>query len=205
MICQNTYLYVCILHVQAQEPLFVIILDIQSDSCLIACSLDINMHNSVMAAKHSCHRLEMVKLHLHFQYVPTTGVNSQRPHCAIMLIGRKKCLVNVGSLKFCCCLGLGPTEGLLGRGGENNFTSGLGATLERPGTEQRAGGREAMTVLRPKQAISAGAEPSMPVVPVLPLSVEPQIQQKGLTSQQRRVSKVLGAKVVSSQDFTVDV
>ena len=118
----------------------------------------------------------------------------------IMLLDSKQCLVDAVSLQLCCCEGLGPSEGLLSCGGANSFTSGLGATLERPGTEQRAGGREAMTVLRPKQAVSAGAEPSMPLVPALPLSVEPQLQQKGLTSQQRRVSKVLGAKVVSSQD-----
>lgn len=72
--------------------------------------------------------------------------------------------------------------------------------MDRPGTEQRAGGREAMTVLRPKQAPSSQAEASLPVIPALPLPLAPELlpQQKGMTSQRRRIGQVLGAKVVST-------
>lgn len=72
----------------------------------------------------------------------------------------------------------------------------MGATLERPGTVQRGGGRQAMTVLRPKAASYSQQDSGPPIVPLLLLGTE-QSQSKLGNSQQRRISKVLGAKVVS--------
>lgn len=60
--------------------------------------------------------------------------------------------------------GLGLAEGedsvAAGPGGSNGVTGG--ATLDRPGTTQRSGGRVAMTVLRPQQQQAATALPKLP-------------------------------------------
>ena len=77
---------------------------------------------------------------------------------------------------------------------ENSVASGLGsslgASLERPGTSLRGGGRVAMTVLRPQQQKAATA---------LPQLATPQQAQEAQAGPERGPRRsLLGVKTVSS-------
>jgi len=78
---------------------------------------------------------------------------------------------------------------------ENSVSSGLGASLgaslERPGTSLRGGGRVAMTVLRPQQQKAATA------LPQLAMPQQGQEAQAGPERSPRR--SLLGVKNVSSE------
>lgn len=80
---------------------------------------------------------------------------------------------------------------------ENSAASGLGASLgaslERPGTSLRGGGRVAMTVLRPQQQKAATA---LPQLPQLAVPQQGQDAQVGPERSPRR--SLLGVKNVSN-------
>lgn len=96
------------------------------------------------------------------------------------------------------------TAGALGLAdSENNEASGLGvsqsgATLDRPGTTQRSGGRVAMTVLRPQQQQQQQAATALPQLPTPSTAQQAAAvpPQAGAASHSLRRS-FLGAKQVS--------
>ena len=84
-----------------------------------------------------------------------------------------------------------------GGSGENSGASGLagGATLERPGTTQRSGGRVAMTVLRPRQPAAAQPE-QQPATALPPLALSQQAQATLPTTLAAPRRSLLGVKQV---------
>ena len=84
-----------------------------------------------------------------------------------------------------------------GGSGENSGASGLagGATLERPGTTQRSGGRVAMTVLRPHQPAAAQPE-QQPATALPPLALSQQAKATLPTTLAAPRRSLLGVKQV---------
>lgn len=85
-----------------------------------------------------------------------------------------------------------------GGSGENSGASGLagGATLERPGTTQRSGGRVAMTVLRPHQPAAAAQPEQQPATALPPLALSQQAQATLPTTLAAPRRSLVGVKQV---------
>lgn len=99
-----------------------------------------------------------------------------------------------------CCVHAGALSLAKSGSSENSNTasglgSGLGASLERPGTTQRSGGRVAMTVLRPQQPVAA-MEQQQAATALPPLAMPQQAQGPQPGHERTSGRSLLGVKTV---------